>query len=193
MAHIGLSAQLVGDLGIKLRRIIAYAQKPFGGTVGRDAIKAARKVIMSEFSRGGHYRPAGGFDKWPSGHDFGTHQAPPVPLGGLNGRLARAWNGGPGGFDRVSADGQSAVIGVSIPWARVHRGPDSNPVAGRFTTIRPKRGLKMRHFLGMNFGVWMSAERLKRGLKVPTRPHATDNPTTRAAVSALISKAMANA
>lgn len=191
MARIDIRASLSGDITGKLRRMLAFAGKPFAGSTGREVVKAARSVIMSEFSRGGHERPSGGFAPWPKGHDFGDKKAPPVPLGGVNGRLARAWNGGTGGFERISHE--SITIGVDLIYARVHRGPDSNPVAGRITLIKPRHGQKMRYFLGLNMSAWLKESTLRAGLKVPSRPHATNNPKTQAAVSELVAKALATA
>jgi len=164
-----------------------FLGRPFQTATGKEAIAAARSVIRTEFQRGGYYNSGGSFVGWKPGHDFGDKRAKNPVLGGPGGTLGRAWLGGPGGYSKTDAGGQSVTIGVTLPWAGVHRG--GNPVrVNRITVVRPKRaasggsGTKMHYHLGLRLLAWISEERLKAGLRIPARPHALNNPKTAKAV-----------
>lgn len=178
-----------------LEQVSRALDRPMSRDVGRRIIRAVRGVINEEFTRGVWLRPSGGSAPWKQGHDFGSHKAKRPPLGGPGGRLARAWAGGRGGFSE--SDGNSVTIGVRLPYAAVHRGGVENVQAGRITVIRPRRKGKggrpaMFWFLGLVLGVWLRKETLRRGLKVPARPHATDNPKTRQAVAEILADLIAS-
>jgi len=166
-----ITLSITGDGGAvrAVESILQSAQAPFGGARGTRALKAIRAAIAEEFSRGAE-RTDAGFRPWAKSHDFGTRKAANPPLGGTAGRFAKAWAGGAGGFSIITP--VAITLGSRLPGAAMHRGD-----LGDVVTIRPKKtGAQgqpaMRWKLGRSFGVWISARRLREGLKVPARPHA---------------------
>lgn len=166
-----ITLSITGDGGAvrAVEAMLRGAQAPFGGARGTRALKAIRAAIAEEFSRGAE-RTDSGFKPWIKSHDFGTRKAANPPLGGTSGRFAKAWAGGAGGFSIVTP--VAITLGSRLPGAAMHRGD-----LGDVVTIRPKKtGAQgqpaMRWKLGRSFGVWISARRLREGLKVPARPHA---------------------
>jgi hypothetical protein len=191
VSTVRISVTVSDNATRSISKLISGLRAPMKGKVGAEVIAAARKVIAEEFSKGGWFRPRGGFSSWPKGHDFGDKKAPSTPLGGPSGSIARAWAGGKGGFSRVTDGGAGVLIGVSgSPKFAVHRGGQAPTSMAGFTIVRPKRGQAMRFFLGGQFNAWISAARLAKGLRIPSRPHATDNPKTRAAVVEVIRRSL---
>lgn len=181
-----------------LRRVSTFMGRPFQAATGSDAIAAARGVIRTEFQRGGYYNSSGTFVSWKPGHDFGDRKAQRPVLGGPSGRLGRAWLGGPGGFSKTTAGGVGIQIGVTIPWAPVHRGGNQTIRVNRVTVVRPKRtasggGTKMHYHLGLRLNAWISEDRLRKGLRIPARPHAMNNPKTSKAVGEVLTRAIRKA
>jgi len=152
---------------------------PLSGERGAAAIKAVRKSVAREFRQLGWSKPGGGVQRWKPVKPFGDKPGGGPPLGGSGGSLARAWAGGRGGFTTTSRDRVS--VGITHPGAAVHRGGDGTDAGNRITLIRPKRfgkgGVPLMFWaLGLGKGAWISFKKLKKGLEVPSRPHATSNP-----------------
>lgn len=154
----------------------------------RAGVKAWRAVIESEFDQE-HWQAAGGAARpWLPVKPFGSRLRPPKVLW-RDGALKAAWTaGGVGSFERYSRTAADfGVLGSVIPYAAVHRGGAGEVRVGtaKSTTIKPvklarghesdpsPRKWAMWWFLGMRYGVWLSAKTLARGLKIPARPHAT--------------------
>ncbi len=106
--------------------------------------------------------------KWTKTKPFGTREAGKTMLG--SGNYKSAWLGGFGGIEKITP--QSVEIGVEsnlFPQVKIHQG--SRPSV----TVKPKRRTKggkdwkMRFFLGLTYGVWMSKKRIEQGFKIPRR------------------------
>lgn len=154
---------------------------PLGGRVGRDVVRLLRDSVVSEFRDEHFLRPGGGSTPWKARAPFGPNQKSGPLLGGPTGVLGSAWAGGPGGFSEVKP--LEVEVGISHPAAAMHRGGAGTSVRPNQTTrVRAKkpgaRGLPaMFWFHGMQNGVWISPEKLRReGLVIPARPHAGGNP-----------------
>jgi len=161
-----------------LHRMQQILRAPMGEGRGAGMISALRASVAREFAQVGWSRPEGGVDRWKETLPFGNRPEK-VPLGGSGGTLARAWAGGTGGF--TYTEPTRAGIGVSLPYAAMHRGGRGTEAGGKVTIIRPKKYSKgglpaMFWYLGLKFGAWISPKKLERGLEVPSRPHATTNP-----------------
>ena len=158
-----------------LKAMRGIVQRPFVGERGRSGVAAIRKTVAQEFSQGGGFTSSGAVERWPRTLPFGSRPAPGIPLGGIRGSLATAWRGGPGGFSTNTPT--SLEVGINRPDAVAHRGGELVPKR-TVTRIRAKaigsRGLpRMFWALGLGFGVWISAEKLRGpGLALPSRPHA---------------------
>lgn len=113
----------------------------------------------------------GGIAAWAPAKAFGNRAAPPKTLE-RSGGLRRGWTGrGPGGIVQVATDRVAVGVDASVFPAVVAQMHGA--------TIRPKRMGKrgrsaMGWFLGMTYGVWLSEERLRRGLVIPARPVAVN-------------------
>lgn len=155
---------------VQLGRIF---KEPFAQARGRRSIRAVRRVAAREFARGGGFSPSGAFNPWKRTQPFGDRPAPSVPLGGSGGSLARAWGGGAGGFSFVR--GKRIVLGVTLPYAAVHRGGTEAP-SKRVTVIKAKRftssgqALMRLKFISA-FGVFVSEAKVRSGMRIPGRPH----------------------
>ena len=166
-----------GDL---LDPLIDRLGAPFAG-IGKDLHRDMRKSVRRDFVARSWAKPSGGRVAWATTKPFGTKPAGD-PLGGPGGRLARAWQGGAGGFSFARSD--RVGIGVSLPFAAMHRGGTGTAAGFDVTIIKPKRKTAsgqyaMFFFLGLKYGVWLRESTLARGLRVPSRPHGTDNPDLR--------------
>lgn len=167
---MNLTFSIVGDSAAlsAIETLFDIARAPFGGTRGTRALAAIRALIAEEFARAAE-RTDAGFAPWPKSKQFGTRQPSNPTLGGAVGRFARAWAGGPGGFNTVGPF--QITLGSRVPGAAMHRGD-----LGPHTIIRPRRyskGVPLMYWaLGRKFGVWISTKVLQRGLKIPARGHA---------------------
>lgn len=153
----------------------------------RAWLKMRRKQVRGEFAGSRWLSPGGASIPWKKVGPFGNRPPPRSPLR-RTGSLLQAYLGrGAGAIEQITKKGvRWGVRGSVHPGAAVHRGgggkvlvaqansPERIPVTGR-----------MRIFLGLNFGVWLSPS--KREIVVPRRPHATDNPEASTRGTALLS------
>jgi hypothetical protein len=181
----------------RIGRMTSASKDPMGGDSGRQVIRAIRRSVAQEFSGGYWSTPSGGKRQWKPTKPFGEKAGGRPPLGGSAGRLAAAWAGGAGGFEKITS--RTAQVGVRMPGAAVHRGGEGARVALRETRIKAKaigaKGKpKMYWLLGMKYGVWMSPEKLRTtGIAVPSRPHATRNPALSREITDVIRKKIVEA
>lgn len=180
------------QVAARFKRVLSVLEAPFRGSRASAAIKAARSVIRDEFSRGGYWNTSGGFVQWKRGHDFGDKKAQHPVLGGPGGRLGRAWLGGAGGFSRTVEANSGVEIGVTLPWAHVHRGGNRVVRVNRVTVVKPKKSgargrSAMGWWLGRNLRAWISEATLRRGLRIPARPHALASPEMTKRVKTVLS------
>jgi len=177
----------VGRLGRRIRELSIGSSNAFAGPLGDEVIRAVRDSVAREFDRGGWLHPQGGFRLWPRGMEFGEREAADQPLGGGSGRIAQAWAGGDGGFAQKTA--KRVVVGVRAPWARIHRGGQGN--VNEFQVTRVRGSLAMWWYLGINFDVWVSQEKVMNvGFAIPARPHATTNPSLREELRRIVARYM---
>lgn len=164
--------QLKATVGRRLRDF-----KP----IGKPSVAAIRKSVANEFSGRYWLMPEGGRRAWAPVVPFGNkpHHAPLVDSGAyFNALMGR----GPGAIERVSA--RRMEVGADsgrFPYAKYIRGGAGANISLQPLIIRPRRRAKggryaMFNFIGLRFGVWLRAETLERGLKLPPRPHLTRNP-----------------
>lgn len=155
-----------------LTQLLRIAKDPFGQVRGRRTIRNVRRVAAREFGRGGGFVPSGAFNAWKRTKPFGSRPAPTVPLGGVRGSLAQAWQGGPGGFAFVR--GKRVVLGVTLIYAAVHRGGADVP-SGRVTLVKAKRftpsGQSLMRLKFISFGVFVSEAKVRAGMRIAGRPH----------------------
>lgn len=160
----------------------AVLQKPLAETRAQQAAKLLRfhvRGIRDQFTAQAEMRGAG-TTAWAKSKPFGTKKAPNRTMQG-SGDYRRAWLGGAGSTETVSAN--SVTIGVEreiFPQVSIHQGPRTS------TTVFPKRRTKggrdwkMRLFLGMTYGVWMSKARIEKGLKILRRRLSVSNDVKKA-------------
>lgn len=177
MTEIVLQGRVTADLA-GVEQIKTILRTPLAGRRGRAAIDLLRASVARDFKDHGWHTPDGGLLRWKESLPFGN-KPEGEPLGGARGFLARAWAGGSNGFQVQTP--QRVAIGVIHPAAAMHRGGSGTDARERVTVIRAEkegaRGLPaMFWYLGMRFGAWISVRKLRRGLEVPSRPHATANP-----------------
>ncbi len=122
----------------------------------RRIVRGGRQMVVEEFRAESFRGPRGGFTRWPKTKPFGNRPAPQRTLH-RSGRLERAWGGGAGSVTSVTSAG--AKWGVSVPYAGFVRS------GARIGVTR-----KMRMFLGLSFGVWLSPS--KSVIVIPARRHA---------------------
>lgn len=162
--------------------------KPFAETRGLQAAKILRvgtRGVYRQFVDQTEYKLNQAIP-WARTKPFGTRKAGKTMLG--SGLYRGAWLGAAGAITRITP--ASVEVGVSrslFPQVAIHQGKRS------VVTIKPKartkggKDWKMRFFLGLTYGVWMSKARLARGLKVPRRRVSVSS-DVRKAVGKMISK-----
>ena len=159
----------------RLLAISKVAKAPMTGKEQRETRLALRASVGRDFRARAWHTPTGSVRKWRPVRPFGTRQPSSPPLR----RYLRAWQGGPGGFERSTLT--SVEIGVRLPGAAAHRGSFGSGVFERVTLIKARRRtasgkLRMQLFLGLEYGVWIGEAKLLSGLELHSRPHATANP-----------------
>ena len=136
--------------------------KPFAETRGAAAVKIMRtgtKGVERQFVDTTEYRLKSS-SKWAKTKPFGDRKAGKTMLG--TGAYKASWLGGFDGIEKITP--QSVEIGVQKerhPQVAIHQGSRA------VVTIRPT--LKMRFFLGFTYGVWLTKETMKSGLKIARR------------------------
>lgn len=160
----------------------AVLQKPLAETRAQQAAKLLRfhvRGIRDQFTAQAEMRGAT-TSPWAKSQPFGTKKAPSRTMQG-SGDYRRAWLGGAGSTETVSTN--SVTIGVEremFPQVAIHQGSRMS------TTVYPKKRTKggkdwkMRLFLGMTYGVWMSKARIEKGLKILRRRLSVSNDVKKA-------------
>jgi hypothetical protein len=180
--------------GASLRKAFEPVQRraaaPFGGQSGKRAVAIMRSAVRQEFSGGYWLSPAGGRIPWPRTHDFGRQKASPRPLR-RTGAYFASLMGGAGSIERITPN--QIVLGAVSRYGPIHRGGEGANIRTSPVTIRPRklaasRGRRRRSQYAQRFamfwrllgdhGVPLRAETLRKGLKLPRRPHMTRNPET---------------
>lgn len=148
----------------------AVVSKPFGENRGQQAAKIMRtgtKGVHRQFVDQTEYR-LNTASPWARTKPFGSRKAGKTMLG--SGAYRAAFLGGAGSITRVTP--VSVEIGVqksTFPQVAIHQGDRAS------VTVKPKRRTKggkdwkMRFFLGLTYGVWMSRKRIEQGFKIPRR------------------------
>lgn len=203
----------MAKFGVKLqfdRRIplIREAQRRARNLPMDKVPPAMRRSVRREFASKSWAMPSGGSLRWQPTKPFGEC-SPGASTLKRSGTLFRAWSGGAGSVTRVTA--KTATIGVNpvtVPYAEYHRGMRGGRIdASHVFVIKPKKVARnsrgqfrsgpghwaMFWYLGLTCGVWLSAETLRRGLRLPVRPHATNNPRLRKEILAIFRKHLLSA
>ena len=161
----------------RLGAIAGVARSPMTGAERRETRLALRASVGRDWRARAWHTPTGGVRPWKPVNQppFGTYQKSNPPLR----RYLRAWQGGPGGFEKSTPT--SVQIGVRLPGAAAHRGSFGSFIGERVTLIKARRRtgsgkLRMQLFLGLEYGVWIGEAKLLSGLELHSRPHATKNP-----------------
>lgn len=153
------------------------AKAPFAGQAGRLVAAEMRQSVDWEFRNSAWRSPSGAVLPWLASHDFGDRKAPASPLNGNAGRYARAFQGGPGGFLRIT--GRTVSLGSDLDGAARHRG--GSGFRAQIKTTQQEISRRMRLAVGLSFGAWTRAT--TRFFEHHSRPHATDNPPLRKAIA----------
>lgn len=118
-----------------------------------------------------------GANPWPKSHPFGNRKMGSRTLRNT-GAYQNAWTGKAGAIKTVEPKPGGATFSVGVSAAQF---PQARVFQKRTNTIvRPKKMGKggrssMGWFLGMNFGVWLSEARLKKGLVIKPRRVSMNN------------------
>ena len=168
---MSVRSQLGKNLVRKFRSGKAVVEKPLLDSRGKQAVKLLRfgtRGISDQFKDQTEYRGSGS-TPWDKTQDFGTRKAPRKTMQ-ASGGYRRAWLGGAGGVENISAN--AIEIGVDrgdFPRVAIHQGSASS------VRVYPKKRTKggkdwaMRFYLGLTYGVWLTKKRLEMGLKIPRR------------------------
>lgn len=178
--------------GAGLRKAFEPIQKraaaPFSGASGRRVVAIMRGQVRKEFTSRSWFMPSGGRRSWAKTHAFGNKPASSTPLR-ATGRYFASLMGGAGSIERIT-DRQITVGAVSA-YGAVHRGGTGARIVTSPAVIRPRRKAATRSRLGRrgfargfamfwrllgDFGVALSAATMRRGLRLPRRPHMTRHP-----------------
>ena len=176
------------------------------------AIKEIRYSVANEFNSQSWFPPSGGARPWALTQPFGNRLGSGNSLGKGKGTKKtlidtgayfRALMGtGPGGIARITAN--RVVVGVELatfPYAAFLRGGVGAYISLAPLIIRPRKRVATRHaggsyvrqwalwwYLGLTYGVWLSEQKLREGLKLQPRPHLTANPVLTAKLRRLALK-----
>lgn len=180
-AKLTMTASGMGPVFARIAEVSGIARAPMA-VLGPEMVKITRDQIDKEFDGGFFFNPSGGKTKWPAGHDFGTRKKPAKRLRGRQGRYAKAWQGGAGGSSRVTSRTFSVL--AQMDGLEAHRGGlTARPRVGHVTRLRAKRTSRngrdsaMRIYLGLEFGVWISDDKLRGpGLELKASAHAARHP-----------------
>ena len=164
------SSGAIRGLTRKVQAGAAVVAQPFGEARGAAAAKIMRegtKGVRAQFVDQTEYR-LNTASPWARTKPFGTRKAGKTMLG--SGAYKSAFLGGAGAITRVTP--VSVEIGVDkvlFPQVAIHQGKRPS------VTVKPKartkggKDWKMRFFLGLTYGVWMSRKRIEQGFKIPRR------------------------
>lgn len=144
--------------------------KPFGEARGQAAAKIMRegtRGVYRQFVDQTEYR-LNSSSPWARTKPFGSRKAGKTMLG--SGAYRSAFMGGAGSITRVTP--VSVAIGVSaavFPQVKIHQGDKSSVTVKPRARTKGGKDWKMRFFLGLTYGVWMSKKRIEQGFKIPRR------------------------
>lgn len=163
---------------------------PFNYTdLRKQALLIARVTspdsIRRQFEGGYGFSGTGMKVAWSATKPFGNRPPPKRTLW-RSGKLARSWMGGPGNF--MQHTGTELSYGSTLPYAHVHQ--SRTP-----TIVRPRRRAAdgrwaMFWKLALSFGVWLSEEKLERGLVIPSRRVGIGRETMARIGEAVVEKAI---
>lgn len=153
-----------------LTRMLERASSGVNGTLGQQIAEILRTgpgSVDEQFTRQALDSAREGRRPWEPVGDFGSRSAPSSALHRTGG-LRRAWRG-QHSASITQITPTSVTIGVrgrSMPAAVTHQ-HGATVKARRYTSSgRPV----MQLFLGMEYGIWFSRERVERGFDIPARP-----------------------
>lgn len=163
-----------------------------------SAIPIVRGRVATEFLNAVWFRPDGSTQRWRESHPFGNQLGSGQKIVGggeqklliRSGAYYRALMGrGPGAL--VSVSRRQFAVGVDakiIPYGPIMRGGSGAVIRTAPYTIRPikrsawtgepdgQREWAMYWFILRTYGVSLSAETLREGMKLYPRPHMTNHP-----------------
>lgn len=148
-------------------RIVA---NPFGEDRGQQAAKIMRtgtKGVYRQFVDQTEYR-LNTSSPWARTKPFGSRKAGKTMLG--SGSYRSAWLGGAEAITQITP--VSVEIGVEsniFPQVKIHQGSRTSVTVKPKARTRGGKDWKMRFFLGLTYGVWMSRKRIEQGFKIPRR------------------------
>ena len=151
-------------------------QTPFGQGRGLQVAKIMRtgpKGVYRQFVDQTEYRGTSAIP-WARTKPFGKKPAPRKTMLG-SGLYRSAWMGGAGGTERITST--SVEIGVDrglFPQARIHQSRSAK------TKIKPT--VRMRWFLGLTYGVWLSKATMRKGITIARRRVSVASDTRKAAL-----------
>lgn len=168
---MSVRSQLGNNLIRKFRAGKAVLEKPMLESRGAKAVKLLRtgtRGISDQFKDETEYRGSGS-SAWKKTQPFGTRKAPRKTMQ-ASGLYRAAWLGGAGGTEKIEAN--SITIGVEadkFPRVKIHQGSAASVRV--FPKKRTKGGKdwKMRFFLGLTYGVWLTRARIEKGLEIARR------------------------
>ena len=154
----------------KVQGASRVVSQPFAEARGAQAAKIMRKGekgIYRQFVDQTEYRGTSSIP-WARTKPFGSRKAGKTMLG--SGEYRAAFMGGRGAVTRITPLSLEVSVDPNVfPQVKIHQG--SRPSV----TVKPKRRTKggkdwkMRFFLGLTYGVWMSKKRIEQGFKIPRR------------------------
>lgn len=162
---------------------------PFSGGRGVEAVKIMRtgtKGVYRQFVDQTEYKGTTS-TPWARTQDFGTRKAPRKTMLGT-GLYRAAFLGGAGSIERIEP--KSVEIGVDsglFPQVKIHQSRRPYTIVKPKARTRGGKDFKMRFFLGLTYGVWMSRERIAKGMKIPRRRVSVSS-DVRKAVAAMLRK-----
>ena len=192
---MSVRGELAKSLGRKFRAGKSVLKAPLLESRGTQAVRILRTGpggIKDQFAAQAEFR-GGSVIPWARTKPFGTKPAPRSTMQG-KGDYKRSWLGGPGSIERVHAN--SVEIGVDKglhPQVAIHQGSRTSVTVKPRQKTKNGKDWKMRFFLGMTYGVWLTKARIEQGLKIPRRRLSVSNRVRKAVglmVAAETKKAM---
>lgn len=162
---------LTKKIASRLRGGKSVLERPLLDSRGKQAVKLLRfgtKGISDQFKDQTEYRGSGS-TPWDKTQPFGTRKAPRKTMQ-ASGNYRAAWLGGAGGLENISAN--AIEIGVDrgqFKQVAIHQGSAASVKVFPKSRTKGGKDWKMRFFLGLTYGVWLTKKRLEMGLKIPRR------------------------
>jgi hypothetical protein len=181
MASVSVDVSAMKRLVQRVQAGASVLGKPFAETRGVEAARIMRfgpKGVQRQFVDTTEYRLNQSIP-WAKTKPFGSRKAGKTMLG--SGGYKSAFLGGAGAITRITPT--SVEIGVSkglYPQVAIHQGRRSSVTVKPKARTRGGKDWKMRFFLGLTYGVWISKKRLERGLKIPRRRVSVSSDVRRA-------------